>query len=250
MEHPFDKKTNTTRVKDKRDIRLEGPPPKKLGAWIRRAAMPVVEKVVADTQFGSGLNAGSTEMTYLVQMAAEGAADARNMSSISLYIDIRSAFAEVQRCLVVEDFKSREVLRQALLVYGLGEDLVAGIVAEVADTGFWQQRGESEHLEAMLRATLENIFASLEGTPGGCRMPQGTGAGNPLADLMFAVAFCKVVAMLRRKLKEAGLDISSVSSGAREFLGIGPSEAGDDIVQAKDSSYADDLGVCVMVPSE
>ena len=99
--------------------------------------MPVVEKVVADTQFGSGLNAGSTEMTYLVQMAAEGAADARNLSSISLYIDTRSAFAEVQRCLVVEDFNSKDVLHKALVAYGLGEDLVAGIIGEVADTGFW-----------------------------------------------------------------------------------------------------------------
>ena len=76
-------------------------------------------------------------------------------------------------------------------------------------------------------------------------MPQGTGAGNPLADLLFAVAFCKVVAMLRRKLQEAGLITSFVSTGARAFLGIGPEATGDDVVKLKDSSYADDLAFAI-----
>ena len=115
-------------VEQKRDIRLEGPPEKKLGPWIRKAAMPAVHDIVMDTQFGSGLNCGSTEMTYLTQLAAEGAAEARNLTSISLYVDVRSAFAEVQRCLVIDDFKSRDVLRASLIGYGLAEVLVEGII--------------------------------------------------------------------------------------------------------------------------
>ena len=72
-------------------------------------------------------------------------------------------------------------------------------------------------------------------------MPQGTGAGNPLADLLFAVAFCKVVQLLRRKLREAGLSLSLTIDGAREFLGIGPADTASDTVEIKDSSYSDDL---------
>ena len=79
-------------------------------------------------------------------------------------------------------------------------------------------------------------------------MPQGTGAGNPLADLLFAVAFCKVVSMLRRKLQEAGLITSFVSTGAREFLGIGPYNTGEDEAKSKDSSCADDLAFALWCP--
>jgi len=108
MAHPLDKKPNATGVRQKRDIRLECPPQKKLGSWLRRAAMPSAAKAVRETQFGSGLNNGSTEMAYLRQVASEGAAESRNLTSISLYADIASAFAEVQRCLVIDDMSSRD----------------------------------------------------------------------------------------------------------------------------------------------
>ena len=107
MAHPLDKKPHATAVRQKRDIRLECPPQKKLGSWLRRAALPSAEKAVCDTQYGSGLNNGSTEVAYLRQVASEGAAEARNLTSISLYADIASAFAEVQRCLVVDDMPQR-----------------------------------------------------------------------------------------------------------------------------------------------
>ena len=144
----------------KRDIRLECPPQKKLGSWLRRAALPPAAKAVRQTQFGSGFNNGSTEMAYLVQAASEGPAETWNLPSITLYADIASAFAEVQRCLVVVDMASRSTLKAALVSYGLSPDLAEGIVGDVADTGFWKQNGASEHLVQMLEACLDNIFSS------------------------------------------------------------------------------------------
>ena len=205
MVHPLDKKPNATALNQKRDIRLECPPVKKPGSWLRKAALPAVNGIVADTQFGSGLNQVFTEMAYMAQLAAEGAGEAQHLTSVTLYNGIASAFAEVQCCLVADDFNSRQTLRAALLQYGLVADMVDGIIAEVADTGFWRKHGAIEHLERMLAACLKNLFAIFEGTAGGCPMPQGTGAGNPVADLLFAVAFCKVIALLRRKLQETGL---------------------------------------------
>ena len=132
-------------------------------------------------------------------------------------------------------------LRRTCFRHGLGADMVEGIISEVGDTGFWKQNGASEHLEKMLAACLKNLFATFEGTPGGCRMPQGRGAGNPLADLLFSIAFCEVVQMLRRKFREAGLNPSLTIEGARAFLGIGPDGTAADVVEIKDSSYSDDL---------
>lgn len=216
MGHPLDKKTNATAVKQKRNIRLECPPVKKLSSWLRKAALPAVNGIVADTQFGSGLNQGSTEMAYMAQLAAEGAGGAQLLTSVALYIDIASAFAEVHRCLVADDFKSRQTPKAALLRYQLVADMVDGIIAEVVDTGFECKHGATEHLERMLPACLENLFATFEGAAGGS-MPQGTGAGTPLADLLFAVAFCKAIALLRRKLQEAGLIKEVTIAGLGNF---------------------------------
>ena len=108
MSHPLDKKPNATSVKGKRDVRLEDPPSKKLGSWLRQAALPVIKGAVADSQYASGLNQGSTELAFMNQTAAEGAGEAQKLSSVTLFIDIASAFAEVQRCLILDDFRSRE----------------------------------------------------------------------------------------------------------------------------------------------
>ena len=190
----------------------------------------MIQGAVADSQYASGLNQGSTELAFMSQTAAEGAGEAQKLSSVTLFIDISSAFAEVQRCLVSDDFRSREKLSEALRSYGLGGDIVQGIIDEVSNTGFWAENGAPLHLERMLQACLDNLYATFEGIPQGCVMHQGTGAGNPLADLLFALAMSKVIQMLRRKLREAGLLQTLTIQGARQFLGIGPVGSGDDIV--------------------
>ena len=79
-------------------------------------------------------------------------------------------------------------------------------------------------------------------------MKQGTGAGNPLADILFAIAFCKVIAQLRRALSKAGLVVSFQVNGAREYLGLytGDDTAGDgDVAKLNDVSFADDLAYVI-----
>ena len=72
-------------------------------------------------------------------------------------------------------------------------------------------------------------------------MLQGTGAGNPLADLMFTIAFSKVIVRLRRALEAEGLVPTFNAEGAGEFLGLaGPNDT-ETKVKAADVSYADDL---------
>ena len=85
-------------------------------------------------------------------------------------VDISSAFAEVERCLVVNDCASAERLKEALARYGVATALVDDMVAEIASTTFWAETGASAHLEAQLTACLANTFATFEGIAGGTRM--------------------------------------------------------------------------------
>ena len=51
-------------------------------------------------------------------------------------------------------------------------------------------------------------------------MVHGTGAGNPLADLLFTIAFSKLVVRLRARFLEAGLTARCSTSGAAGFCGF------------------------------
>ena len=122
------------------------------------------------------------------------------------------------------------------------------MVAEIADTSFWARNGASAHLEAQLGACLSNTFATFEGVAGRTRMARGTGAGNPLADLMFLLAFMKVIQRLRKALTDAGLVVTFDVNGARSFLGLFPGDAAEpdiDRVALRDVSFADDLAFII-----
>ena len=179
-------------------------------------------------------------MTHMAHTAAVAAADAAGLTSAAFYVDVASAFAEVERYLVVDDFASKEVLFKALTEYGLSEELAANVVAEVAVANMWSENGTSEHLEAMIAATLARAFATFEGTSGGACMRRGTGAGNPLADVVFLIAFAVVIRRLRQALKHAGLETSFSIQGACDFLGA-VMDSHNDRVGIEDASYADDL---------
>ena len=115
---------------------------------------------------------------------------------------------------------SEKLLRAKLIEYGLEETMADEIIKDIADSGFWKRHGASPHLVEMMTECLRNTFSTFEGTPGGCLMNQGTGAGNPLADLLFALAFCNVIMKLRRVLSKAGLTVSLDVRGARDFIGL------------------------------
>ena len=136
MSHPLAKKACVAAVDHNRDIRLEDPPPKKLGTRLRHLVNPLVERASAKTQFGSGLNGGSTEMTYLAHNAALEAVTCRGLSAASAYVDVAAVFSEVQRCLVIEDMESAQRLYDTLLRNGVLPSLATEIIMDVADTFF------------------------------------------------------------------------------------------------------------------
>ena len=82
-------------------------------------------------------------------------------------------------------------------------------------------------------------------------MAHGTGAGNPPADLLFTIAFSRLVVRLRARFLEAGLTARCRTSGAADFCGFVNERAdGVDVVPLADTSYADDLAVIVEGPAD
>ena len=81
-------------------------------------------------------------------------------------------------------------------------------------------------------------------------MNRGTGAGDHIADLLFLLAFDKVVQMLRVEMRKANLDAEVCCDGADEFFGWDVSPA-DACVKVKlpDVAFADDLATVIVMES-
>ena len=85
-----------------------------------------------ETQFGSGLHGVPTGTTYLLQAATVDSVLAKGLCAIASYVDIAFAFAEVQRCLVVDDPESADALLSAFVGVGMDPTLAREIVDDVA----------------------------------------------------------------------------------------------------------------------
>ena len=80
-------------------------------------------------------------------------------------------------------------------------------------------------------------------------MRHGAGAGNPVADLLFAIAYGKMVMHLRSLLREAGLVATVSFAGAQQYFGWQEQAVGNE-VPLDDASVADDLAFVVGVTAD
>ena len=107
-----------------------------------------------------------------------------------------------------------EALVAAAVAAGMEHQLAVDAVSELESQQFWADHGASPHLVAMVAESLNGSFATFEGVDGATPMVHGTGAGNPLADLLFTIAFSKLAVRLRARFLEAGLTARCSTRGA------------------------------------
>ena len=129
---------------------------------------------------------------------------------------------------------------------GFAGDLVEEVLEQITAVDGWSNGGASEHLQALVQERLRLNTSSFEGIPGVCEMMRGTGAGNPIADLLFSHAFGKLVKLLRLELGRIGLGSSVPCSGAASFFGWSDE---DEVVSVDvpDVSFADGLATATPV---
>ena len=85
-------------------------------------------------------------------------------------------------------------------------------------------------------------MASYEGVDTATIMEYGTGAGNPIADILFVLAYAMIIKSLRKQLNSRGYVSSMPTCGAEAFFGW--SNLGEVVAATAkilDTSYADDL---------
>ena len=127
-----------------RDITLAAESGKIIQATVRPALNNVVENYTENTQYGSGLNDGTTEMVHLYTRACIDLARHKDLSLALIFIDVKTAFASMIRVLTMP-FEAGQDLDKAyferLCSLGFHDDEANEIVSEVCAEYDWSNAG-------------------------------------------------------------------------------------------------------------
>ena len=93
-------------------------------------------------------------------------------------------------------------------------------IEEMSSLGFLADAGAHEHLVALLYDIHRLTWASFEGCPEVWQTTCGCSAGNPLADLCFAIGFRKFIIRFRRRITDLGLMPTCVAEHVAGFFGL------------------------------
>ena len=88
----FKDKGSEAEIENYRDIMLASEPGKAIASVLRKNLNLVAENYTSGTQYGSGLNSGSTEFAHLYVKASFDYAASKNLSSAIIFLMLKSNF--------------------------------------------------------------------------------------------------------------------------------------------------------------
>ena len=113
--HPLEKQPLPPAAAHFREINLEDKAPTRYGSLMRPQLKDACSNICRETQFGSGLNNGNTQMAHLLLRAQMHLAEVTSMCGVCLFVDASTTYASVPRCLIAQDTNSQVILKAKLL---------------------------------------------------------------------------------------------------------------------------------------
>ena len=181
--------------------------------------MIAVAAVSGDSQFGGGLNGGTTNLCHLLVWQFFAYAGAVRSSAAIIFVDIIGAFASVARRIAIPDLPEPEgSWRRHLAKSGLSHEQANGIVDCAMAVMRWQAGGASPHTIAILTETHRCTWFSVDCLAGISRFVQRTLAGTSLAEIILIVSAACVTRQVDNVLADHGLLHTLPCAPAAEFL--------------------------------
>lgn len=216
---------------------------------LRSSALSVLGAVASPGQTGSGLGGGGTDMARLWADAATHAAHLQRSSVALVFIDVAAAFASVVRELVLPLPSSADELAHRLLQRGFSHDDVYQCIAATEAHDMWTASGDHRHLANLLSAMHAHSWFTMDALAPCWRSTSGSLAGSSLGDLIFLLAFSRVMAKARAELLAQGLVATMPLETQPPFLqhhsATIPSEVALESVE-----YMDDVAIPVLAPAD
>ena len=173
-----------------REVLLSDDDGKAVSAHIRGHIMPKVQAIVMQTQYGSGFGGGECAFAHLSVQLFIDMCRHKMLSASVLFVDITQAFARLMRKIAFLDPTCDEHWLAALKQAGYPQediDMIYQAIGQVA----WIDNNDGcinkvqSHGLAMTSAWYKTSWFSTEGLLNVVRTSRGSGAGSPLADVVF-----------------------------------------------------------------
>eukprot|EP00973_Karenia_brevis_P015578 2132039-Karenia_brevis.AAC.1 len=129
-----------------RDVLLGDVCGQPLSSHYRGHAKPVLETYALDTQYGSGLHGGATDVAHLLLRAMLDCAAVAKMSCAILFIDVISAFASVCRVVGLPIPDSDDIFARRLKDIGMEAAQIDEIMGDLSDFSDWYRAKGTDHL--------------------------------------------------------------------------------------------------------
>jgi hypothetical protein len=236
-----------------RDVHISTSPGTVFAGIMRVPLASRLQGGAIDTQYGAGLNAGGADFTHLAARATLDLADARNMSCALLFVDIKTAFAALQRFLVLPIPEALPSFRVLLVQSGFSGPFIDEWMIELETLLPWSRLPGKDALLDLIAALHQFSWMSTEGLDGVMHLAQGSLAGNPLGDIIFSAGMTVLVKRLRASIVKLG-HLSQLDDPTLRAV-VEPVDA---ILQqpqqpfpyVADVSYVDDLILPLILPAE
>ena len=208
-----------------------------------------------ETQWGSGLNDGATEVAHSYAKASVEIARHKNISAALFCLDLKTAFASMLRQFTVpvpRGNDSRQVFVNRLVKNGFDRCTANDIYRDADALQNWAQAGGSDHVAEYLRNLYSNnTWFSFEGLAGAVRVESGTLAGTSLGDIIFTMSVSCIFRNIRARLNDAGIPFEFDITKVKEHLGF---DVHDDFPEGAkklhEASFVDDGIVPILAKAE
>ncbi len=202
-----------------RDIMLGSVVGKCFTSHVRSLIVPVARVLCGGSQFGSGLNGGETAFAHLYVRLFFDYCKHYHLSCANIFMDIVTAFAVLLRRILFDEFDNDETWLRKLAASGFSHDDIDAILVVVNDKEWVSDvicRSDGVSFAwGLINKFYCNTWFSQDYVDGVVSTTHGCMAGTPPADIIYALAFSRVLFKFNDSMDAQGLRSSLCShSGA------------------------------------
>ena len=188
-----------------RDIGLATVAGKAFAKFYRPRLMKRCKHQIPVGQFGAGCNGGGCDLAGLGLRLFLEAYSQSKMTAAVLFLDIKAAFASMQRRLAFSDADADEALVKAMVDAGIPMPMVLQCWEDLCALAQDVDSPAAPHDMAVIAQLHRHTWTSSDGLPGILTSMRGVLAGLSLSDLVFAVVTGRLAQRLAAKVALAGL---------------------------------------------
>ena len=187
-----------------RDILLADVIGKIAKKYARNLVLPHLNSYLLDTMCGGFLRRGVDFCSHYLRTVSS-ICKSWGISLGIFFVDIRGAFAVVMRALVFNVPISDEYISAVFAKLKFSPGVFDEFVQVVRATSAMEDANVPLDIMLLIRSMSNLTFFHTKGVDTVCRYESGTGAGTPLADLLFTFIMARVLKCINNRLIAAGL---------------------------------------------